>query len=235
MRREDSLADTWFQKPPSFAGRSPSPDTLAARPREAAAAVPARLGAPLRSAVAGAVAGCVGGVLALVSADAAISRARLALHVRILLGQAPSLGHATPTTTREVLGVAAVVGLVLGAVFGRLMRRLFPVLPRLVFGTVLSATSCTVLYAFVLLRYAPWLAGPIPFLPCLLGAVAYGLSIGVAPPIERSPLDPALWEPEEPPALPRPVVTLPTETGASFPLVRRRSIEPARETSFFPQ
>jgi hypothetical protein len=222
MRSQDSLADVWFDRSSAAArldAGSLPPANAPPRPRD-----------PLRSGLAGSVGGLLGGMLALATADGFTHAHRLADHVRLALGQAQALGRLTPTTTREWVGAAALAGAFLGGWFGALTRRLVPIVPRLLFGSILSAALCTLLYAFVLLRLAPLLAGAVPFASCLLGALVYGACVAIVPPVRRALRFDEEDEMHEPlPVLPleatprlRPNLTNVLADHRSFPLVRRR-------------
>jgi hypothetical protein len=222
MHSKDSLADVWFDRE-SAAARLDA-GSPPAKP-------PPRTRDLLRSGLAGSVGGLFGGILALATADGFKHAHRLADHVRLALGQAHAVGRLTPTTTREWVGAAALAGAFLGGCFGALMRRLIPTLPRLLFGGVVSAALCTLLYAFVLLRLAPAVAGAASFASCLLGALVYGACVGIVPPVRRAlRFDEDDETPEPPlPLLPadatppvRPRLTSLLADHRSFPLVRRR-------------
>jgi hypothetical protein len=126
---------------------------------------PARLaGDPLWSAVSGALGGAIG-----TWAVAFVGRwlqVPLALHM-------PS----------EQTALAVVGGATVGAVFGRLTRRLVRVVPRVVFGAIAAGAVWLLLYAFVFGRFAPHLAGAISFQDSTLGAILYGAFTGAIPPI----------------------------------------------------
>ncbi len=135
------------------------------------------------SARAGAIAGAVGGALALAIADAMVSHARFVEHTRVALEGRWSLALEGAMLVRVGILLAAVFGAILGAFLGRLTRRLSPLGARLVFDAVLVAALCTILYAYVVPRYAPALAHVIPFAAAVLGALAYGVCVALAPPV----------------------------------------------------
>jgi hypothetical protein len=161
-----------------------------------------------RSSLLGAVAGGVGGILAIAVADASQGQGSLALNLEAALGQASSVD---PTRIRILLGVALAVGLVTGAGFGALTRRLHGIFARLVFGTVLVPSIWIALQAFVLHPFAPFAPGALqalPFVPCLLGAIGFGVCVALALPVApRARRRTALPE---------------ASATASFPLTRRR-------------
>jgi hypothetical protein len=211
----EALKDDWFDPPPPSRpvafGSDLSPVPLHTRVSGDAA----------RSSLAGAIAGVIGGVLALGLADWSASHARFVEHARLVLGQSSSLRLSTPGVTREWILLAALVGLLAGALFGRLTRRLFPVVPRVLFGMVLVPSLWTLVYAFVILRFVPGLALVAPFVPTVLGALVFGLCVALARPIRRrSSVIVEVVDPEEryEPATPLP----PATATASFPLIRRR-------------
>jgi hypothetical protein len=214
MSADASLRDVWFDPPPSSRPVALGSELSSAPLRARASADPAR------SSLAGALAGVAGGVLALGLADAAANRARFVEHARIVLGQGHSVGLATPAMTREWIAFAALVGLLAGALFGRLTRRLFPLVPRVLFGVVLVPSLWTMVYAFGVLRFAPRLALVGPFGPTLLGALAFGLCVALARPIRRR--SSVIFEiVDEGASESSPLAPSSSATG-SFPLIRRR-------------
>jgi hypothetical protein len=161
------------------------------------------------SMVVGGVAGMLGGVVALGVADAAGDPLRFTEHVHEALSPAVGLWGC-------VL-VAAGVGAVLGSLFGRLTRRLIPMVPRALFGAIFVPAAWTALYAFVLPRFLPFLVARVAFLPSLLGALAYGLCVALARP--RRPRRPRRSKFEEF----EDHLEAAEEPARSFPLVRRRT------------
>jgi hypothetical protein len=147
-------------------------------------------GDPLRSTLRGAVTGALGGVVALAVAAASLDRLRLAEHVRVAFGQA-SLASETPRFVWLCVAMAAASGMLVGAGLGWLMRRLHGRVARIVFAAVLVPSLWIVLDAFVLGRFAPHVAAAARFLPSLLGAIAYGVCMGMvrpmAPKADRQP------------------------------------------------
>jgi hypothetical protein len=114
------------------------------------------------STILGSVGGAVGGVIA------------------VLIDERLALGFAA---TEARLGVALSVGAVLGGVFGRLTRRLFRVLARILFGAILAPALWLLVYAFAIKRFAPHFADILPFGPSVVGALAYGVCVGLIPPL----------------------------------------------------
>ncbi len=134
---------------------------------------PARLaGDPAWSAAAGGLAGLLGGLLALVVA------VRLGAHFPV-----GGLGPNAVWSAARVSTIMAVAGGLIGALFGRLTRRLFPWVPRLAFGLVFTGTLWLLLYAFVLGRFAPRVLETVPFAPSLIGTLVCGVCIGLMPPV----------------------------------------------------
>jgi len=87
---------------------------------------------------------------------------------------------------REEAGIGAVglaVGACLGAAFGRLTRRLVPVIPRIALGAIFASAAWLALYAFVMLRFLPRLAASIPFTSSIRDACAFGACLGLLPPL----------------------------------------------------
>jgi hypothetical protein len=126
-----------------------------------------RAGDPIWSPLAAAVGGAVAGVLAFALVAWRLNPAHFALGAQ----------------DARALGLAAFSGAVLGAILGRLTRRLFPVVPRIVFHGVLAPSLCVVVYAFVLSRYAPHVAQTVPFVASALGAATFGVLLALVPPI----------------------------------------------------
>jgi hypothetical protein len=134
------------------------------------------VGHPTWSAAGGAAVGALAGLLVLAFIDWRVDPERFAAHVRGMFGAGPRIvGWALLATC---LG-----GALLGGSFGRLTRRLFPVVPRIVEGAVLVPALCIVIYAFGLPRYAPYVAESVPFLWSFVGALAFGICIALVPPI----------------------------------------------------
>lgn len=73
------------------------------------------------------------------------------------------------------LVVAALAGAVVGGMFARITRRLRRVLPLLVWSLVFFPSLWTLIFALVLPRVAPHLRAGLPFVPMLLGVVAYAV------------------------------------------------------------
>jgi hypothetical protein len=117
-------------------------------------------GDPLWSSVTGSIAGVLGAMVVLLFAIRFDVRAR------------PELG-----------AEAALAGAVLGGLFGRVTRRLLPLFPRVALGTILAGATWLVLYALVLLRFAPQWAHATPFSSSMVNALIFGAVIGILPPV----------------------------------------------------
>jgi hypothetical protein len=124
-------------------------------------------GHPVWSPLAAALAGALAAVLAFALVQWRVDPAHFAL------------GAQSP----RALGASALAGALMGAVFGRLTRRLFPIVPRILFHGVLTPSLCIVVYAFGFSRYAPHLAQAVPFVASLLGAATFGVIVALVPPI----------------------------------------------------
>ena len=162
------------------------------------------------SMVKGAVAGMLGGGLALAVTDRVANGPRFLAHVNAAV--------AFTGTAWVWLGAAAACGMVVGALFGGVTRRLIPIVPRVVFGAIFVPAAWTALYAFVLPRCAPWVVAHVAFAPALLGALVYGLCVAVARPSRPRPSKFEWFEAEL--AADERVGSARTE---SFPLTRRRA------------
>jgi|SRR5580658_5695798 hypothetical protein len=153
--KDRSQHDDWFR--PSVPPAPPSEDP--------GGLPPARLaGDPLWSAVSGALGGAIG--------TSAVALAGRWLQVPLAL-RVPS----------EQIALAVVGGVAVGAVFGRLTRRLVRIVPRVVFGAIAAGAVWLLLYALVFGRFAPHLAHAISFQDSTLGATLYGAFTGAIPPI----------------------------------------------------
>jgi ABC-type dipeptide/oligopeptide/nickel transport system permease subunit len=94
-----------------------------------------------------------------------------------------SLGHEFPLAA-FVLPIAG--GALIGALLGYATRRLVRVLPRLVFFCFSLPVLWVFVRALVIQRYAPWLAGTLPFGPLAVGAFVYATFLAVVAPIRSS-------------------------------------------------
>ena len=83
----------------------------------------------------------------------------------------------------EWAGAVVTAGVVLGAAFGRITRRLRRLFARVAFGAIEAVSLWLVLYAFVLLRFAPASTAAIPFGVTAAGALIYGACVGAVPPM----------------------------------------------------
>jgi hypothetical protein len=135
-----------------------------------------RAGHPIWSAAGGAAVGALAALLVLAFVDWRSDPAGFTAHLRGIFSE--DLG----VTARAVL-VSGLAGALLGGSFGRLTRRLFPMAARIVEGAVLLPALCIVVYAFGLQRYAPRVAESVPFFWSFLGALAFGVSIALVPPL----------------------------------------------------
>lgn len=134
--------------------------------------------------VTGLVCGAAGGVVMVLASAAVAQRYHANADVQGAIGRAlGSLGGRDPNLAALVL--AAAVGALLGAVFGRMTRRLFKIPARMFFGAVLAPVLWLLIHAFVLLRFAPRMAEALPVGSMCIGALVYGLCVSVIPPFDR--------------------------------------------------
>ncbi len=136
-----------------------------------------RAGHPFWSAAGGAAVGAPLALLVLAFLDWRIDPARFGAHAR------GDFANGMETAAVVLLSVA-LAGALLGGSFGRLTRRLFRPVPRIVEGAVLLPALCILVYAFGLERYAPRLAQTVPFLWSLLAALAFGVAVALVPPLK---------------------------------------------------
>jgi hypothetical protein len=179
-------------------------------------------GDPARTAIAGAVAGVVGAWLALAIAQGVHDPARLVEYLRVAVGGTSTL-DVTPGSVWMAVVLVGFAGWLPGAGLAWLMRRLHGVVGRLVFGAIFVPSLWIAFDAFGLLRLLPRHAELVPFVPWLLGAVAYGVCVALvrpvtppSPPIEESPIQPLddVWTFDPPSS---------ASSGASFLLLRRKA------------
>jgi hypothetical protein len=130
-----------------------------------------------------AVAGGFGAVIALALGDWMVSHPTFFEHARLALHGpwTPTLDR--PMALRAAVGFAIVAGSIFGALLGRLTQRLSSVGGRILFDAVLVPALCTIVYAFVVPRYAPAVARVVPFAAALLATVAYAVCVALAPPV----------------------------------------------------
>ena len=170
-----SIRESWFDREPRR-----SLDMLIDAPPPQV-----RVGHPAWSTLAGMLAGGVGGAAALVSVAHVARRMRLDVDLASLVGNTlPPLSTVAPKIYGAVVVVLASAAI--GALFGRLTRRLFNVAARVLFALVVASAGWVVMDALVLGRFAPALAHALPFVPMLAGVVAFSVCVGVVPPIRRS-------------------------------------------------
>jgi hypothetical protein len=142
-------------------------------------------GVPLRSALVGGLTGALGGVIALTTAATFVLRARVVELAALAVGQASSaagMAAMTPELVWRRMGLAAAAGMLVGALLGWLTRRLHGRFARALFGVLFVPSLWIFLHAFVLDRFAPQVAAAAPFVPGLLGALAFGAWLGVTRP-----------------------------------------------------
>jgi len=176
-----------------------------------------------RSAVAGAIAGLVGGWLALAVAEGFEAPARIVDYLRVAVGASSSSVLARPSSVWLAITIAAAAGMLAGSGLGWLMRRLHGIAGRVVFGAVLVPSVWIAIDAFGLSRFDTADTELVPFVPWLLGALAYGVCVALARPVVGRPPS---TENSESDALDVTPLLLPAEarvgTG-SFLLLRRKS------------
>jgi hypothetical protein len=140
-------------------------------------------GDPARSTIAGGIAGLVGGWAALGLAEWLVDRDRLGEYVRVALGSGSVAVGLPRGSVWLFIAFAGLAGMLAGAGFGRLTRRLHGLVARLVFGAVLAPSVWIAVYAFGLVRFVPRHAELVPFVPWLLGALAFGVCVALARPV----------------------------------------------------
>jgi hypothetical protein len=135
---------------------------VSAPPSERSSALPAAMpaGDPVWSVVLGAIAGAIGGFV-----------------FAFIVGGSRALAHG------EALGATVLVGAAMGALFGRVTRRLLRVVPRMIVGASLASATWLTAYAFVLMRFEPHWARALPIATSILAALACGACMGALPPI----------------------------------------------------
>ena len=169
-----SLRDSWFDRQPPQSGENfsiPPPP-------------PVPMGHPVWSAVASMIAGAAGGIAALAAADYVARRMRIDADVTAIVGGALRRFSSLDARPAGML-LAVLTGAALGALFGRVTRRLFRIVPRILFAVLLLPAIWLLVHTLVLGRFAPTFAHALPFLPMLGGMVAYAACVGVVPPIRR--------------------------------------------------
>jgi hypothetical protein len=114
------------------------------------------------------VAGAIGGGIA----------ATVFLYTGMIIG-VPAVESLRP----ELAAAIVTTGVVMGAVFGRITRRLRRLFARVAFGAIEAVSLWLVLYAFVLLRYLPASAAAIPFGVTAAAVLLYGACVGAVPPM----------------------------------------------------
>jgi len=82
-------------------------------------------------------------------------------------------------------GVAFGAGLVVGVVFALVTRHLRKFAPLLIWSLVVFPAVWTVLQAFVLPKTAPWLAAALPFVPMVVGSLAFAFVVALQLPLRK--------------------------------------------------
>jgi hypothetical protein len=179
-------------------------------------------GDPARSAIAGACAGLLGAWLALGLVEGLENHTRLVEYLRVAIGSASSM-DTSAASVWKVIALAGLAGMLPGAGLGWLMRRLHGLVARVVFGAVLVPSVWIAVDAFGIQRFAPRYAELVPFVPWLLGAVAYGVCVAlVRPVVARSTSSRQRRLRESQDDVPSFRVNAPSAT-ASFLLLRRKA------------
>lgn len=88
------------------------------------------------------------------------------------LGSGPVLQFITP----------ALVGAIAGLPLGLLTRRLLKLVPRLLFFALFMVAVWILVDALVIPRLAPAMSQRLPFIPLMVGAIAYGVCLAIARP-----------------------------------------------------
>jgi hypothetical protein len=130
----------------------------------------------------GAFGGAVGAAVMLVTTQAVLNFEHSALDVDALTGVAVQRLLPTIATRDDLVGVA--VAIILGAFFGGLLGRLTwrptRALPRIVFLSILLPAVWLFTQAFVIGRLSRAGAAVVPWVPFMLGTLAYALCVAVA-------------------------------------------------------
>jgi hypothetical protein len=132
----------------------------------------------------GAVSGAIGGAAMLALTEYLLKMKQSTVDLAELLSSLASRAHLDFGSPRQAgFAVAIAMGALLGAPLGYLARRLVRIVPRLLFFMILMPVLWLFTQACVLSRVTPELATALPFGPLVLGALAYGLCVGLIPPV----------------------------------------------------
>jgi hypothetical protein len=171
--KEERLGESWFGKAARVAEPAVTEDELT--PLEE----PRTAGSIGWSLLLGAVGGAVGGVAMLLTANA-IAR-RFGSRVDVI----PTIGAPGRDLVGELhgaIGIAGLLGLVVGVVFGALLRHSLRIVPRVLAGALLAPVLWTLVQAFVLTTVAPRSLGALPFGAMAAGAAVFGICVGLLRP-----------------------------------------------------
>jgi hypothetical protein len=83
-------------------------------------------------------------------------------------------------------GFALVLGSIVGVVFSKVTRHLRRFAPLLLWSIVFFPAAWTLLDAFVLPAVAPWLVPRLPFVPTLIGTLAYAVVVSLQLPLRKA-------------------------------------------------
>jgi len=145
---------------------------LAARDRRAATAL-------------GTLGGAFGGAAMLLVARAMMLHAGRLADPAISLGEHVPLQSAVPP---QIVGltIAVIAGALLGALLGRSTWRVTRVAPRLLFFSILLPAVWLCAQAVIVARMSPSSAATVPFVPFMVGSLAFALFVAIFPAVRRA-------------------------------------------------
>lgn len=156
-------------------------DTDAYESREHAALVSRER---LYSMLLGGVAGSFGGAAMMLVARAMLFRSGSSLDPATALGERVHLAGSPPEVVG--LGLAVAIGAVIGVVLGRSTWRVTRVVPRILFFSILMPIVWLFAQVFLIGHMSRDHVSAVPFVPFLVGSLAYAFFVAVIPAIRRS-------------------------------------------------